>query len=87
MKALIVIAVLVSGSMSQAMAKCEFRLNEISPNPIIATGNTKDAALENAATKCFNMYEELTIRRTGHGLTDDDAGYTIANACTNVRCG
>ena len=83
----ILAAVQMTSNSAQAMAKCEMHINEISPNPIVVTASSKSELIDAAATKCFNMYEEFTERRTGHGLQADDAGYTIANACTNVRCG
>lgn len=87
MKAVFTLAVLmVLASQANAVEKCKFHLNDLTKDELVAVGETKDMAQGNAATKCFNMYEEMSLRRTGHGLTDDDAGVMIVNQCTNVRC-
>lgn len=87
MKTLIALAILIGAAgQAHASVKCKFHLNDITKDELVATGETKDIAQGNAATKCFNMYEEMSLRKTGHGLYDDDGGVTIVNACTNVRC-
>lgn len=87
MKALFAAALIVmSVSPAFAVEKCKFHLNDLTKDELVAVGATRDEAQGNAATKCFNMYDEASLRRTGRGLTDDDAGVTIVNMCTNVRC-
>ena len=88
MKALLVLTTLVLMTAPAFAAEtCKFHLNDISKDELVSVGKTRDEAQGNAATKCFNMYEEASLRKTGHGLYDDDGGVTIVNACANVRCG
>ena len=87
MKALFALALIVmSVSPAFAVEKCKFHLNDLTKDELVSTGATRDEALEKAANKCFSMYEEASLRRTGRGLANDDAGVTIVNMCTNVRC-
>jgi len=87
MKALLATAlVLMAVAPAHAVEKCKFHLNDLTKDELVSTGKTRDEAQAGAATKCFNMYEEASLRRTGHGLSDDDSGVTIVNMCTNVRC-
>ncbi len=87
-----VLAILILGSIqmvsfsAQASVKCEMHLNDLSVKPIIVTGENKNDVIAKGADRCFEMYNERTLSRTGHGLQDDEAGVTVANTCTNI-CG
>ncbi len=88
MKALLVLSALILFvAPAHASETCKFHLYDVTKEPLSTSGKTLIDAQANAAVKCFDMHEELSIRSHGHKLYDDEAGTSVANACTNVRCG
>lgn len=85
MKAVLAAMVLMSAISAQAM-QCKFELNDLSAKPIVVTGNSKSELIEKGADKCFEMYQQRSIVKTGGELENDDAGVTIVNKCANI-CG
>jgi hypothetical protein len=88
MKALLVLSALILFTApAHASETCKFHLYDVTKETLSASGKTLIDAQAQAAVKCFDMHEELSLRNTGHKLYDDEAGVTVANTCTNIRCG
>ncbi len=88
MKALIIAnLVLIGASQAHAGATCKFKLPDVTSETLSASGSTLDEARANASYKCFDLRNELAVRRSGHALADDDTGVAIVNSCVNdIRC-
>jgi hypothetical protein len=84
-KGLLVAGLLLSFSSAFAGEKtCKVSTNDI--GTIVGTGASRDAAYEDAATKCFDRHAQLFHMKKGSDM-DEDSGMTVIDVCANIRCG
>ncbi|MES2855982.1 MAG: hypothetical protein V4692_08965 [Bdellovibrionota bacterium] len=82
----LLVATLILGA-SQAFASgktCKVSTNDI--GTIVGSGSNREAAFEDAATKCFDRRSQLYQMKKGANV-DEDAGLVMIDMCANIRCG
>jgi hypothetical protein len=81
---LLVAGVLFGVSVAMAAEKtCKVVTNDI--GTIVGQGSNRDAAFEDAATKCFDRHAQLYRLKKGKDV-DMDSGEVMIDVCANIRC-
>ncbi|HVK62708.1 MAG TPA: hypothetical protein VM432_14210 [Bdellovibrionales bacterium] len=82
---LLVTGLLLGASAAMAGEKtCKVTTNDI--GTIVGQGESREAAFEDAAVKCFDRHAQL-YRMTKGKDVDAEAGEVMIDVCANIRCG